>query len=371
MIDLSPLFGEHVDGKREDLAFRVFPKVGPERWLLETSYRTPWHLKTWPRANLRARLIYRAAWTIARFGIHLPSRVERFAVAVDSPYAKLCAEFDHLGIFLGTPGPNRKIVVYAERPGRSIFVKIPLSHASAVLIRNETAALIELSREPELSALIPSHSLAGGHFAVENLETDGVVHGNLELSEVARIHELLERRTRFVRPLHELRADWEGAPNGMVADHDAETLALIATARVAARRFLDGLSQDMEVSCYMAHGDFTRWNVLRATDGTARIIDWELYGCKPRFFDLLHYFVSQELLVAQKKVGAILVCLEKISHNRLESNLWWQYVGLYFAYQTMYYTAVYECQKDLHRQAHQQLHVWAGVLHILNKSGAK
>ena len=334
--------------------------------MLEVRHRKPWHFKTWPRANLRARVINRMAWAMGQFGLHMPSRIETMPVVAGSTYAQLRQEFDHLGIFLGTPGPNRKIVVYAERSGRSVFVKVPLGPVSQALAKTETEALTELARDPDLAPLIPVCSLAGGHLAVENVETAGTGYADLDVSELARIDDLLYRRSHFTQPLAALRAAWASlvTVSGQCA-HDATTHAQIVAARDAAGTYLDSLPQDMDVSCYLAHGDFTRWNVLRAADGTARIIDWELYGAKPRYFDILHYFVSQDLLVAQKTAEEVLDRLEMVSDNFGDAKNWWHHVGLYFAFQSIYYADVYEAQEILHPQAYWQLQAWAKVFRLL------
>lgn len=366
MIDLSPLFGDPKAGDASSFDFRVFPKSGPPRWMLEARHGKPWHLKTWPRANLRARVINRVAWAMGHFGLHMPSRMETLPVVAGSTYGQLRQEFDHLGIFLGTPGPNRKIVVYAERPGRSVFVKVPLGPVSAALAKTETAALNELARDPDLVPLIPVCSLAGGHLAVENVEAAGTGYADLDVSELARIDGLLYRRSHFIQPLAVLRAEWANlvTVSGQCA-HDATTRAQIAAARDAAGTYLDSLPQDMDVSCYLAHGDFTRWNVLRAADGTARIIDWELYGAKPRYFDILHYCVSQDILVAQKSAEEVLSSLETVFHDMIDVENWWHHVGLYFAFQAIYYADVYENQENLHTQAYWQLQAWSDVFHLL------
>ena len=118
----------------------------------------------------------------------------------------------------------------------------------------------------------------------------------------------------------------------------------------------------------MAHGDFTRWNVLRAANGTARIIDWELFGLKPRWFDLVHYVVSYELLVARTSASDVVRKLREVA-RRIDANaqeaIWWQQVGLYFVYQSLYYTNVYESQIRLHPQALWQLDAWADILGLL------
>jgi len=346
MIDLSHLLGP---ADASDAAHYVF--------------------QTWPRANFRARVIYRTAWALGALGLHLPARMETYTVAPGSVYAQLQAEFDRLGIFLGTPGPNRKIVVYAARPERSFFVKIPLGPASAALVARETEALKELARDPDLGPLIPTAERVAGHLAVQDIEAGGTRHEALDLREVLRVHDILERRSATIHKLSDLRQDWLSKPDGALVSHNPQTAATIDTARATAISFLDSLPHDLDVPCYMAHGDFTRWNVLRATDGAARIIDWELYGLKPRWFDLVHYLVSHDLLVARRSPAEVVAHLKQAASDigaAASMDQWWRLVGLYFVYQSSYYCALYERQSDLHAQACLQLRAWADILCLLS-----
>ena len=373
MIGLDLLFGpqDTVDGTQ--IVFRVFPRKGRARWMLEKHYRRPWHLKTWPRANARARIIYQMAWSLSWLGLHLPSRCMSVVVSGDSPYAQLRRKFDNIGIFLGTPGANRKIVVFAERPDRSVFVKIPLTPKSAALTRNEMAALSQLAEDPALASMVPKVSLFAGHLGVDNIERDGAIYGELSVTEVERVHNILFIRSHITKNLQEIRVNWaeEALDGGTHAiTHPKEIVKLLAETRAAAEHFLDCLPAG-PVKCYMAHGDFTRWNVLVTSGGAARVIDWELYGLRPRYFDLIHYFVSFDILIKRRGAKDILAHLEKI-RQRLINELpatgnWLRYIGLYFACQALHYTELYEQQAALHAQGRWQLYTWRDALAIVQK----
>jgi hypothetical protein len=305
------------------------------------------------------------AWTMARLGIQLPSRIDQYSVNSGSTYSRLCAEFEHIGIFLGTPGPNRKIVVYADNSERAVFIKIPSGELSEKLVRNEANAIAILSSDAELAKHIPSATNVAGHFAVETVETDGVSHKELSLFEVSRICGLIESRSMFACRLHTLRREWEETAVGNPINHTDSTLSYINGARNAARRYLDVLDSELIVQCYFAHGDFTRWNVLRAQDGTARVIDWELFGPKPERFDLIHYYVSQDLLVSRSSPLAVLSRLRAIGDEVSSDGKWSLSVGLYFACQALYYSSLYERQCHLHPQAIHQLVMWRSILQYL------
>lgn len=368
MIDLSPLFGSPEANDGAGYLFRVFPKTGRERWMLDTSQRRPWHLKTWPRANMRANVIYNTAWTLGTLGVHLPCRLEQHHVASGSLYAKLQDEFEDLGIFLGTPGPNRKFVLYAGRGDESYFLKVPLSTVSTALVARETAALADLANDPDLGSLVPQARQIACQLALENIENDGARYKPLNLLELERLHDLMFRRSETSRCISSLRAEWQSeVPESDVVEHPKEIECILRTANDAANHALDAIPQDLDIPCYMAHGDFTRWNVLKATDGTARIIDWELYGVKPKWFDLIHYVVSHDLLVARRPTDHVIKRLSELGEAicaSAPSSEWWLHVTLYLAYQCSYYCGVYNRQPDLieYPQASWQLEMWARIL---------
>lgn len=383
MIDFEPLFGPQGTEAGIKLKFHVFPRKGPARWMLETRYRRPWHLKTWPRASARARMINRLVWALSWFGVHLPSQRISLTVADGSPYAQLRKEFHSIGIFLGTPGANRKIVVFAERPGRSVFVKIPLAPESDFLTRNEADALTTLAEDAMLAPMIPKARLVAGHLAIENIERGGVSYGELSAVEVVRVHNLLFERSCICQRMGAIRDGWAAVAVKLknaapLVKHPPATAKLIAETRAAAERFLGRFEPCDPVECYMAHGDFTPWNVLITREGSAKVIDWELYGLKPRYFDLVHYFVSSDILVKRLGAGSVLAHLSDIRRwlpkEGSAADSWLKYVGLYFAYQSLYYVSLYERQTDLHTQASWQLAVWRDILISnfidLNKSTA-
>jgi len=362
MINLEALFGQASSKDAVPIEFKVFPKSGDSRWMLESHFRQPWHLKTWPRANLRARTINRAIWFLASIGIQMPSRRLNMGVAKNSIYMKLREKNYKLGIFLGTPGPNRKFVVYAERFGEAFFVKVPVGPTSYALVQNETVTLDELTKDHDLAELVPAHRMFEGHLAVESVETIGTRFASLGLEELIRVHILMESRSGYFESLGSIRNNLRSPPNFLPVPHDTETSARIDAGRRAANEFWDSLPQDLTVPCYKAHGDFTRWNVLKARDGTARIIDWELFGPKPLYFDLIHYFVSHDILVKRLSPSQILERLEAIGADTAPPELWKLHVGHYFAFQAIYYASIYECQSELHVQALQQMNAWTETL---------
>jgi hypothetical protein len=366
MIRTPALFGPE-DAPGQTVGFRLFPHRGPERWLLEDSYRRPWHLETWPQANRRARLIYRAARLIGALGLHLPSRRLSVMVANGSLYAQLRARFDALGVFLGTSGPNRKIVVFAQDGDKAWFIKVPISDRTQALAQNESATLAALGKEEHLAPLVPRCTWISDALAIEDVRAGGARFAPLNHAEVLRVHHLLFARSRVEVSLAELAHGWTN-PEGKARPHtDPATASTIAAARDAARRFLGSIPASTRVECYDAHGDFTRWNVLRAPDGSARIIDWELFGKRPKFFDPFHYLVSQSILVNRMPADEILRQALRMAEGFMDRDAPALYFGAYLASQVFLYCEVFEAQETLHMQAHWQLESWSQLLDALVK----
>jgi hypothetical protein len=343
----------------------LFPRRSRDRWLLETRFWRPWHLETWPQSSRRARIIYRAVQLLGVLGLQLPSRRVTVKISNGSLYAALREQFEALGIFLGTPGPNRKVVVFARNRDRSWFIKVPIDDKTRALVQTECATLQALAAEESLAPLVPRCHWIEEALAIEDVRASGARFAPLEKAEVLRVHRLLFERSRSEQPFAKLVDDWT-AQNAPAHPHpDPSIAAKIAAARDAACRFVATIPATCPVECYEAHGDFTQWNVLRAPDGSARIIDWELFGRRAKFFDPFHYLVSQAILVDRLPFDVVLREAQDLAARNLESDAIPLYFGAYIVAQVFYYCQVYETQHNLHIQANWQLETWTQILEAL------
>lgn len=364
--DAALLFGQSgVESQTKD--FLVFPYTGTPRWLLEARFRRPWHLKTWPRVNRRAKIIYTVAWLLSFFGVSLPARKIKIHVAPDSLYATLSKEFDHLGIFLGTPGLSQKVVIYAGRGKNSVFVKVPLGPVSYHWIEREALALKMLGTDPRIASMIPNASRVAGHLACEDLGYRGAKYQSLPPYKVAHVHDLLFSRSVTTISLTQLKRDWhklllEKDFAGVEIQNLEPVQTVIDSCRNAAEGFLSMLDPDLPVECYEAHGDFTRWNVLASRRGEPLVLDWEMFGMRPRYFDIIHYYVSNDILVLRLRAEDILKQLNHIAEEVGLMPTWYRYVGLYFAFQAITYCTLYARQSELHPQAIWQMVTWQAAL---------
>jgi thiamine kinase-like enzyme len=365
MIDLKPLLGSEEDPGIQ-VSFKLFTTKGRERWLLEDHYRHPWHLETWPRANCRAHIIYYTAILLGKLGIHLPSRRIILNISKYSIYEMYRLEFDKLSVFLGTPGINRKFVVFAKNKKGSWFIKIPISDRSNELLRNEALALEDLTNDLAFASLVPRHFWVKNTLAIEDVRQSGASFAQLDNDEILRVHNLLFLRSHHTVTLKHFKTVWEHTPQNSHANK--ELRVLIHKTRSAAYDHIQHLNQDMTFECYQAHGDFTRWNVLRAKDGSARIIDWEMYGRRPKFFDPLHYIVSQAILVDKVSADVILEKVLKFGLIIKADLLFPIYFGLYLVHQALMYCDLYESDDDIAPQVYWQLQKWTNLFALMAPS---
>lgn len=310
---------------------------------------------------------------MGRYGLLPPSGQASLRCNASAPYASFKSRFPHIGIFVGTPGPNRKIIVYGGGPEESFFIKIPTSPESARLVQNEASALAELSADPRTAPMIPHATQIGGHLAVQDQASLGAGFRPIAAAQVQAVSELLFARSAEYKTTREWLGEWSGSEDRTdtrpARRSLVEELALRQN-REAVAALMDRLPEGDSSYFYRAHGDFTQWNVLATADGAARIIDWELYGWRPKHFDLIHYYASHDILVAMKPVKDVLTRLVTLRdaaarRSAIGEAEWNKYLKMYFAAQSIFYHRVFTRQEVLHPQALWQLNCWTYCLNAL------
>lgn len=361
--ELQSLF--QVEGEVcEVINFKLFYKNSNPYWLLEEKYQTPWHLETWPLTNLKARIAYCLSRLFPKLYYRFCSKVAQISVTKGSLYAELAQKYDGLGVFLGTPGPNSKIVIFANLGDENFFIKVPINENSRKLIFNEANALSKLANDTVLSSMIPGHYWIRDALICEDMRAKGGKFRLLSNTTLFDVHSRLFEHSNLPLDFEEYAKQWS-FPN-KVKDADVDSLnCKISAAQNAVERFVSSNHDASDIWCYHAHGDFTPWNVLRAKDGTPRIIDWELYGLKPKYFDVFHYRVSYEILVLKLSSNKIFTNIEKMASQFLDKHSFKFYFGCYLAVQMSTYSLVFYNQRSIHKQAFWQLDKWAELMEIL------
>lgn len=352
----------------QDFEFRVFYKAGRPQWLLEKKFHKPWHLETWPQTNLKTKI---SCWIFKLFPnlyFSLFSKLIKIRVSKGSLYSELKKKYKALGIFLGTPGPNSKLVIFAKSSDKDYFIKVPTSENSKSLITNEAMALSFMECDASLRDMTPRHGRIKDALILDDLRSTGSKFCLLDNNSIRDVHDRLFKQNNRVVHFKEHAKLWV-FPNTSFKNNIKSKLYLkIMAAQNAVEYFVNTQKLRFHIECYNAHGDFTPWNVLQATDGTPKIIDWELYGLKPKYFDIFHYSISYEILVLKLSANKIFSNIMKMMYDLIDKKTIYFYFGCYLATQMSTYSLVYSVQdeqEEIHKQAYWQLEKWTELMNLI------
>ena len=283
----------------------------------------------------------RVALALSIFGCNLPHRRITLLSNRTSVYCKLIQSFEELGACL----KGKSIVVFAKTGRKEIFVKIPLSDHAAQSLDIERSALTELQDDPVLQPFLPASGMFAGYLTIENVGGGGSKSGQPAFSEILRVHDLLYKRSRIFVSVRELEEKCCQTPIGefscavpQLGRLTPEEVRIVKQARQTVNAFLDSFPEGT-VDCYMAHGDFLPQNIILAADKTPKIIDWEFFGLKPRYYDVFHYLIWSDVRkiswVPEKTMRKLKSFEAKIAKPQYDKYKYYEYVGFYFAVLTL------------------------------------
>ncbi len=337
IVYLEKLFGNHAMIDSADtvlLEFYYFYLRDGERWLMETRFSRPWYFEATPKGGMSG-IRKRVALALSVFGCNLQHRRITISSSGTSVYCKLSRTFENLGACL----KGKSIVVFAKAGRKEIFVKIPLTDHAAAGLDIEQQALTELRADPDLQPLLPASGTCFGYLAVANVK--GSKSGQPAFSEILRIHDLLYQRSKISIPIHELEekccqtpiGEFSFAPRGLTR-LPQEMVHIIKQTRQTANAYLDSFPEAWTVDCYMAHGDFLPQNIILAADKSPRIIDWEFFGLKPRYYDVFHYLIWADVREISWSPETTMQKLKSFETKMLttiaDKYVYYEYIGFYF-----------------------------------------
>jgi hypothetical protein len=345
--------------------FHLFKIAGAPRWMIDAGEHFPWHLKTWNTTTYRSKLV--KLFLILFWYMRLPLLSEKVVVQVHegSLFEEIISQFQNIGIFIGTPGLNRKIILYCKDKDKGWFIKVPCNVNSAALVDNELRALKRLSVNADTRKIIPRFKLFEGALVTEDVSNRYVNFSTSILDACCVDSTLYSNSGRKARIL-----DVEFLENAFSVDCNKFRRTELISLLKSVKLYMHTLgSPERQICIYDAHGDLTKWNMFKSRSGAITVIDWEMYGEKTKYFDLIHYVISYEILV--KKTSNISVL--KILWRQLEPYMkladFELYVGLYLVQQSLYYAEKYEQQEYLHTQAFWQVKAWEHLINELSIKG--
>lgn len=331
---------------------------GSPRWIWNASNPNPDILRFYTASGVISWCIYLGIKILFFLNLHrLVFSHTAFKATADSTHVLYPYLNGHFALFTGTPGPNRKLVVYAANR----FIKIALNETSARLIENEKAALESITHRGCLK--FPTTTpLAPGILALSNLGRNGKrgpifsrLHAKalLELYNQNKISRSSFSQTKiFQESLENLAA----ISSGSIPVFITEKLQQLAETAGSHR-----------LMTTWSHFDFTSWNCY-VTEESIMLYDFELSkNAIPFGFDAIHFAVQQGILVDHLPWKAIkpkakeafeILCEESGYHPGAFEH----YLHAYLLINTAYYLRIYSQQEKWHTQISWLINTWNDAL---------
>lgn len=339
------------------------------RWIWPKELSNPSYLNFYCANNLKSKVYVFASRILFKLG--LEKRLSSGSIIVkskaDSAIEKLVKSnsCDAYSIFLGTTGPNRKIIVECGSDGKTEkFIKIPVGIRAKILVQREAEILESLDAQ------------IGKNFTPQVLHSseDYLVQSNHNEASLKRPHNFSEPQSNFLKQLYLNNTSLISPVETTFISKADERVNILSDETV--RPELKELWKRLKLvrSCLdvnstipmsRAHGDFTPWNMFEAQDGLY-VYDWEMALDKaPLFYDLFHFEFQKGILQDRKSFYEILSSIEKKITDPIfsrELNIypvdWSALLKLYLYHISSYYLSVYQSQSKLHMQVSWLVEVW-------------
>ena len=273
-------------------------------------------------------------------------------------------------VFTGTPGPNRKAVVWCCYEGLGIFLKIALSKSSAVIIQQERAVLGQLA--PYRFSLLrlpkvinnPWGSPSGALCLSDLSAPENKRIGYFTEAHAGALGELQQRTSRDIVIRS---AGWWPRTVNHLQDLAASDDARFPKGMIRKLQYLsDSIPSALTIPCSLAHGDFTPWNMFVSGNGIT-IYDWELsIPDAPPFWDAFHFVFQAGILMHRQTTAVILREAALLEHypqlNQPGHEQFLLYLRLYLLVNCTYYLELYARQSEWHVQINWLLKTWTELL---------
>ncbi len=269
-------------------------------------------------------------------------------------------------LFTGTPGPNRKAVLWNKDPGKAIgcFAKIALSPRAEKNSMQE-ARVIQLLTKQQLPFI---------HLPVLRSESSSV----LQLSDISkgtvRYNHFFQLPTAAVQSwlLHGLgkhtiagSAPLPGLSRSLQSIAENPDPRIPSALLVQIGQLLQQVQQQPCLLTSFSHGDFTPWNIM-ARGRKIGMIDWELADPqKPALFDLFHFIYQSNCLIGNKGFAAIRKEINSLfaapawqCFARKYQINWQEAERQYLVFNLIQQLTIYKAQPQWHMQVQWLLKTW-------------
>ncbi len=262
-----------------------------------------------------------------------------------------------MAVILGVPRLNRKPVLQVLASDGTVvgYVKAAWNDLTAGLVRNEARVLADLATARPVSFTPPAFVAAGPWGDLELIAASALPNAarpdpaqilDPPMAVIAEIAGLWGRSTARLAD----SSYWAGVRERLARQGASDVL----------QRAVDWIERRHggdDIAFGSWHGDFTPWNMARASD-TTYLWDWERAAAAPAGLDLLHFlFQGVCRFEGQTPAAAVVRCSERVAsllgdldvEAGTESALWLLYrLELLFRYDEARMTGVLARQSKIH-----------------------
>lgn len=354
---------------------------GSIRWIFPTDLAHPTFLSFYNISTWKAKALSKGLNWVFKFGLQKWFVSGSFDIYFKNKLTLRSVlgleDQNNYSIFLGTVGPNRKVVIEINDLKRTThFVKTAISDQSSSILENEYSMLNKIQAlginrlmVPEASLLKDDVSLVQTTVCTPKSERSMVwtsVHSHVKIhmeetsiTKDVSIGDFVDGLKEQLRILK-----WEEQPHTEVKNLISKVDFILGKMSVGSQKFAISLN----------HNDFTPWNMYLDGDRLC-VYDWELAGNAPVFSDLFHFHIQKGVMIDRKTYGEIWNEIVGV----LETAEWQHFIKkheidvsfqfyMFLLKSVTYYLGIYNSQPKLHWQALALLKVWESALDEVSAS---
>lgn len=338
------------------ISFSYIPNQdGSVRWFWNSRSKKPLFLKFYNITTIKGKLFAFVVHLI--FFLNLQKVVFKketlYYTSEENPLFDIMNDW---AIFTGTPGPNNKAVLFADK----CFFKIAATKNAKNLI-NKEYKIITYSGTNRLYST-PSASLINDCV----LRLSDISNNGKRQKKFSGIH---------AKALQGIKEKYQTAIKISNWKHFGtliENFTTIDDKRIPPnlmrklKMILENIDKDEMIHLSFSHGDFTPWNCC-VKDDILGIYDWELASFeKSKGFDFFHFIIQNSILVQHMPWKETWTQIRK--HNKtafnFNDNELKKYLKFYLLTNVLYYLKLYSEQEQWHLQIHWLLKVWSEALNM-------
>ncbi|MBK8826634.1 MAG: hypothetical protein IPO26_07945 [Saprospiraceae bacterium] len=328
---------------------------GSPRWIWPSDMNAPEFLKFYNIGSTKAHIYA----TLIRLVFLL--RIQSFIfnkVIISIPTSL----GDQWVLFTGTPGVNRKMVMYKQ----GAIIKIPVGVNAISSLENEKNTLAELSKSTFSTFSHPQNiEVTGFEFCQSAFENDH--HRSAQFTNVHKsaLDEIFHT-TSAKMPLSQSIT----FNHSMTLLQNLENDPKMPFGLYGKLFLLKNEIQTNKLTEFgFAHGDFTPWNIF-ANNQNLFIYDWEAaQDLMPKGFDAFHFIIQQSIMVEKHPWNVIEQSLTRIlvdENHLFDSKKEMQrYLKLYLLLQIARSMTNYVAQEQWHPQIYWMIDTWNAALDTL------